>query len=207
MQSLTIFGTGQMADIASYYFLKANFEIDSYISDEESISQGTFLGKQVFKLEDFLAFNMQEKTKVFVAISYHKQNIIRQKYFEKFRSLGYSFASFVSPAAYVADDVKVGENVLILEGSCIQKSCLIDSNSFLWTGVNVGHHSQIGKNVFLGSNTVLMGCNIIGDNCHLAASSTVQDHLVLSSFTNLEPGKTLFSSPQDARLHSSGEIG
>jgi len=188
---LAIFGVGQISDMVSYYFAKINRDIECFIVDDKSISSDIFLNRPIFQIDDFLSGYNPEKVDAFVAISYHEQNTWREKYFGILGKAGFQFTSYISEHAYVENDVIWGENCLILEGSVIQKTCKIKNNSFIWTGVHIGHHSVIEENSFIGSSAVLMGCNIVGRNAHISANVTIKDHLEVSENSYLEPGKVV----------------
>jgi len=188
---IAIFGIGQMSDIVSFYFRGIGRKIKAYIVDDSSISACSFLGRPVFQIEEFCKNSPRNNIEVFVAISYHENNDLRERYFKFFSKLGYQFSSYVSAKSYLASDVEIGGNCLILEGVNIQKTCILRDNSFVWTAAQIGHHSIVGENVFLGSGSVLMGCNKVGNNAHISANATVKDHVNIEPRVFIPPGTVI----------------
>jgi len=189
--SLAIFGTGQMADLASYYFKQENINISFYLHDNYDLKESKFLDKPVLHLQEFISEKNILSNKIFVAVSYHEQNCIREKYFQMFLQNGYDLISYVSKDAFLASDVIIGKNCLVLEGAVVQKTTQIRDNTFIWTGAQIGHRSTLGENVFIGSGAVLMGCNAIGRNSHVSANATIYDHVEIEPHQTISPGKIL----------------
>lgn len=180
-----------MADIVSEYFLSSDSVIECFVIEEKKSSNKSFKGRPIYQINDFFELYDPSSIEIFVAISYHEQNKLREKYFKKFDSKKYRFASYVSRHAVIQSDVIVGRNCLILEGTVIQKTCVVNDNSFIWTGVQIGHHSKILENSFIGSGSVLMGCNIIGKNSHISASTTIKDHINVGKNTYTAIGSVI----------------
>lgn len=180
-----------MSDIVSFYFREIGREIQTYVVDDLECKTNTFLGRPIFQVEEFCKSMPTSTTEIFVAISYHQNNNLREQYFEYFSKLGYQFASYVSDKAYLASDVRIGGNCLVLEGTNIQKTCILEDNSYVWTATQIGHHSFVGKNVFLGSGVVLMGCNKVGNNAHISANATIKDHVDINAREFIPPGKVI----------------
>ena len=108
-------------------------------------------------------------------------------------------SSFVHPLASVTGNVTIGKNVFIGSGAAIrgdigeviiEDECNVQENCILHMfpgmkvhlkkGAHIGHGAiihgaQIGKNVLVGMNSVLMDNVEIGDNCIIGALSLVTD--------------------------------
>lgn len=108
-------------------------------------------------------------------------------------------SSFVHPLASVTGNVSIGKNVfvgsgaairgdfgeIIIEDGCnIQENCIIHMfpgiTVRLEQGSHIGHGAiihgaQIGKNVLVGMNSVIMDNVEIGDNCIIGALSLITE--------------------------------
>lgn len=108
-------------------------------------------------------------------------------------------SSFIHPLASVTGNVTIGKNVfigsgaairgdigeVIIEDGCnVQENCIIHMfpgvTVRLREGAHIGHGAiihgaQIGKNVLVGMNSVVMDNVEIGDNCIIGALSLVTD--------------------------------
>lgn len=120
---------------------------------------------------------MPKSMDIFVTISYHHQNTWRENIFNLFQTKGFHHANYISDHAHIEKNVKIGTNSMVLEEAVIQKIPEVMDNSYIWIGVQVGHHSVTGKKSFIVSGAVLMECNTIGRNSHHSANCTIKDHL------------------------------
>src|SRR6056297_833050 len=139
---LVIFGTGDIAELAWYYFTSEDrCEISCFTVDRD------FIEKKC----------PANEYKMFIAISYSGLNRLRaQKYFEA-KQKGYSFLSYISPKATIYDNSSTGENCCVFEDNTIQPFVKIGNNVTLWSGNHVGHHSVIEDHCFITSHVVISG--------------------------------------------------
>lgn len=93
--------------------------IESYVVDDVTSNKASFRGRPVHQLKEFMRLYSPDSVEVFVAISYHEQNTWRENYFNIFKENGFALTSYVSDNAYVAKDVILGSNCLVLEGTVI----------------------------------------------------------------------------------------
>lgn len=112
-------------------------------------------------------------------------------------------SSFIHPLASVTGNVTIGKNVFIGSGSAIrgdfgkiiiEEGCNVQENCIihmfpgvtvrLQKGAHIGHGAiihgaQIGKNVLVGMNSVLMDNVEIGDNCIIGALSLLTEGTII----------------------------
>ena len=178
MKKLIIFGNGEIASIAKYYFSNDR-KIDFFCVDDEYLKEAHFEKIPVIKKSEVVKLSVNEY-EIFVAISYSKLNKNRQVNYEFFKGLNFSMPSFIHDHSYVSKDSKIGSNCLILENQTIQKDVLIDDNVFLWSGNHIGHSTIISKHTYLSSHVVVSGNCKIGERSFFGVNSTVKD------FVNIE---------------------
>jgi len=75
----------------------------------------------------------------------------------------------------IHDDVEIGANVCIDKGSL--ENTVIGERSIIDNLVHVSHNVKIGKDVQVVALTMLGGSAILEDNCLIAMSSTLRDHV------------------------------
>ena len=121
MKPLVIFGTGEIAQLAQYYFSKdTDYEIVAFTVDAEYIDANEYCGLPVVPFEEIAKHYPPTNYNLFVALSYSNLNQIRKEKYLNAKSLGYRFASYISSFATVLNDFKIGENCFILEDNTIQ---------------------------------------------------------------------------------------
>jgi sugar O-acyltransferase (sialic acid O-acetyltransferase NeuD family) len=182
---LYIFGTGELAKIAfSYFFDSLRYNLKGFIVDDDFFSQEISLfGKPVLKYSESLQLLLHDNVETFVAISASRMNRDREGVFAKLDRKGVTFASFVSPQAFISNSASIGRNVFIFEHNVIQNGVSIGDNTILWSGNHIGHQTSIGAHNFISSHVVISGYCALENNCYIGVNSTIIDHIKISNGT------------------------
>ncbi|AIU25976.1 transferase [Pandoraea pnomenusa] len=175
---LVIFGTGDIAQLAHYYFTSdSDREIAAFAVDAAYRTSDVFCGLPVVDFETIAHTHPPAQFDLFVALSYAKLNGLRKARYELAKAVGYRLASYVSSRATVLNDDRIGENCFVLEDNTIQPFVEIGDNVTLWSGNHIGHHSRIGSHSFLASHVVVSGGVVIGEQCFIGVNATLRDHI------------------------------
>lgn len=178
MAKLVIFGTGDIAELARYYFeTDTDHDVVGFTVDRAYLREGAFCDLPVVAFEDVVTRFPVEDHIFFVALSYTKLNALRAEKYIAAKALGYRIASYVSSRATVLTRNEIGENCFILEDNTIQPFASIGNNVTLWSGNHIGHHSTIGDHCFLASHIVVSGGVAIGESCFIGVNATLRDHI------------------------------
>lgn len=175
---LVIFGTGDIAQLAHYYFsTDSSHEVVAFTVDAAYINSSEFCGLPVVPFEKLVNDYAPGTHEIFIALSYAKLNQVRKEKYLAAKSLGYRFASYVSSRATMLNDGRIGENCFILEDNTIQPFVTIGNNVTLWSGNHIGHHSTIHDHCFIASHVVVSGGVEIGESCFIGVNATLRDHI------------------------------
>lgn len=175
---LVIFGSGDIAELAHYYFsTDSDYEVVAFTVDASYIKEVTFCGLPVVAFEEVAQHYPPENSSFFVALSYSKLNAIRKEKFLAAKEKGYNLVSFVSSHATVLNGRQIGENCFIFEDNTIQPFVRIGNNVTLWSGNHIGHHSVIHDHTFIASHVVVSGSVEIGEQCFVGVNATLRDHI------------------------------
>lgn len=180
MRKLSIFGTGEFGEVAAYYFANfSDFLVEGYVVEDDFLGNDFHRNLPVRSKSEFLEQNPPQESSIFIAIGYSNRNRNRWRIIEEFRALGYSFASFVSPNAFVAEGSihPSTEHLFILEQNVIQPFSSISSDVIMWSGNHVGHHTTIGQGSFLTSKVAIAGGVKIGIRTTMGLGSLVIENL------------------------------
>ncbi|MHA6645999.1 acetyltransferase [Mesorhizobium sp. A623] len=177
-ERLIIFGAGDIAELAHYYFsTDSDYEVVAFVVDREYITVAQFCGLPVVAFDEVADRFPQRDHALFVALSYTKINAVRREKYIAAKAMGYRIASYVSSKATVLNDGKIGENCFILENNTIQPFVTIGNNVTLWSGNHIGHHSTISDHTFISSHVVVSGgCNV-AESCFIGVNATIRDHV------------------------------
>lgn len=175
---IVIFGSGDIAQLAHYYFsTDSNYEVVAFTVDENHIKESNFCGLPVFAFEDVVEKYPPDSCDFFVALSYSKLNAVRKEKFLAAKERGYKLVSYISSRATVLNEGNIGENCFIFENNTIQPYVLIGNNVTLWSGNHIGHHSVIHDHTFIASHAVVSGGVEIGEQCFVGVNATIRDHI------------------------------
>lgn len=191
---LVIFGAGDIAELAHYYFkTDSNYEVVAFTVDASYIKESNFGGLPVVAFEDVVQHYPPESNEFFVALSYSKLNAVRKDKFIAAKSMGYRVASYLSSRATLLNDRQFGENCFVLEDNTVQPFVKIGNNVTLWSGNHIGHHSTIGDHTFIASHAVISGGVEIGEQCFLGVNATLRDHIKVGDRCVVGAGAILLS--------------
>lgn len=188
MKPLIIFGAGDIAELADFYFRRTDDQkVAAFVVDAAFLNGDTLHGRPLLALEEVAKAFPPEAHDAFVAVSYARMNRLRADKVAALREQGYRLASYVSAKATVLTD-QIGENCFILEDNTLQPFCRIGNNVTLWSGNHIGHHSVIEDNAFISSHVVVSGGVTIGANSFIGVNCTIVDHIQVAPFTMLGAG-------------------
>ena len=171
-KKLVIFGLGEIAEMAYEYFTKdSDFEVCAFVADKKFIDTEEKRNLPIVDTEQLLRRFSPMFFWLFVAIGESNLNYDRRRIYLKLKSQGYRFASYVSSKAFVWDNVKIGENCLVLGNNTLDPFVTIGDNVVLWCGNHIGHRSVIRAHCFITSHVVVSGFCEIGENCFMGVNS------------------------------------
>lgn len=194
---LVIFGSGEIAEIAHYYFsTDSNYEVVAFTVDANYIKESDFCGLPVIAFEDVAKKYPPDSCDFFVALSYSKLNAIRKEKFLTAKEHGYRLANFISSRATILNDGRIGENCFIFEDNTIQPFVTIGNNVTLWSGNHIGHHSVIHDHAFIASHVVISGGVEIGEQCFVGVNATLRDHIKIGDRCVVGAGALLLADAE-----------
>lgn len=192
---LVIFGIGQVAELADYYFsLDHHRPAAAFCVDDEFVESAQYLGRPVVARSEILRAYPPATSDVFVAIAYGEMNRLRERVCRGLEEDSYNLVSYISPRATVFQGVTWGPNAFILEGNTVQPFARIGRGVTLWSGNHVGHHSSIGDFSFITSHVVIGGGAALGKGVFIGMNATVRDHVSLGDHVLVGAGAMVLSS-------------
>ena len=191
---LVIFGAGDIAQLAHFYFgRETEFEVVAFSVDAAFVKEPTFCGLPVIAFQEILTLYPPQQNAMFIAVGYSKLNAVRKEKYLAAKALGYQIASFKSPRATILNEGRLGDNCFILEDVTIQPFVTIGNNVTLWCGSTICHHSIIEDHCFLASHVIVSGGVDIGEQCFIGANATLRDHIKIGEKCVVGAGALLLS--------------
>ena len=202
MKRLVIFGTGQIGQVAHYYFTEdSEYEVVGFTVDSAFMDSDRAMGLPVTGFEEVERRFPPDQCDLFLAIGYGKLNQARQAKLQEARAKGYRLAHYVSSRAWVWRGFEPTDNLFLLENNTVQPFVSIGENTTLWSGNHIGHHATIGANVFVASQVVISGAVTIGDNCFLGVNATIADNLTIGARCVIGAGALVLRDAPDGSVY------
>jgi sugar O-acyltransferase (sialic acid O-acetyltransferase NeuD family) len=202
MNRLVIFGTGDIAELAHYYFENdSTYDVVAFVVDDAFKKEDEFQGKPVTVFSEIRRNFPNSGFDVFVALSYSKMNAIRKEKYLQVKSAGYKLPSYISSRATILNNGEIGENCFILEDNTIQPRVKIGNNVTLWSGNHIGHHSVIGDHSFISSHVVISGGVNIEESVFIGVNATVRDHITIGELSLIGAGATIMKSTETESIY------
>jgi sugar O-acyltransferase (sialic acid O-acetyltransferase NeuD family) len=198
MQEIIIFGTGEIAELADFYFNHdSKLKVAGFTVDQAHLKNTEFRGRSVVPFERVTESFPPQKYGLFVALSYSGINQLRAAKVAIGRAAGYQIVSYVSSRATIFPEIQIKENCFILEDNTIQPFAQIGANVTLWSGNHIGHHSVIEDNVFIASHVVVSGGVRIGQGSFIGVNATLRDHVNIGKSCVIGAGALVLEDQPD----------
>jgi sugar O-acyltransferase (sialic acid O-acetyltransferase NeuD family) len=206
LKPLVIFGAGEIAEVAHFYFTQdAKRAVAGFTVDAAYLKEPRFCGLPVVPFEEAPARFPAATHDLFVALSYARINALRAQKCAHTRAQGYSLASYVSSKATVWPGFAPGANCFILEDNTLQPFATVADNVTLWSGNHIGHHARIGANCFITSHVVISGGVEVGENAFIGVNATVRDHVRIGARSVIGAGSLVLEDvPADGVVAARG---
>lgn len=202
MSKIIIFGTGDIAQIANYYFdIDSEHEVVAFTVNQEYLKEDTFEGKPVVAFEELEKKYPVTEFQLFIALSYSKMNKIREAKYHEAKAKGYTLVSYISSKCSYMSQYPCGDNCFIFEDNTIQPFVKLGNNITLWSGNHIGHHSIIHDHNFISSHVVISGHCEIKSNCFLGVNATLHNNVVIEKETLLAAGAIISKNTAEKEVY------
>jgi len=209
MARLVIFGAGDIARLAHYYFTHDSaHEVVAFSADAAYVKEAAFLGLPLVPFEEVEQRYPPGDHQMFVALSYARMNHARAEKCDAAAAKGYALASYVSSRCTYLAPSPPGPNAFILEDNTVQPFVAIGRDVTLWSGNHIGHDSVIGDHVFISSHVVVSGHVHIEPFCFLGVNSTLRNGIRLATGTLVGAGAALMedTTPEGVYLAARAKL-
>jgi sugar O-acyltransferase (sialic acid O-acetyltransferase NeuD family) len=195
MARLVIFGTGDIARLAHFYFTRdSEHEVAAFTVDAEYRRGDTFEGLPLVDTGTVASTYPPDQYAMFIAISYAKMNRVRASKYAQMKSAGYRLVSYVSSRCSYLSDSRPGDNCFILEDNTIQPFARIGNDVTLWSGNHIGHDSVIEDHCFITSHVVISGNVTVRPYCFIGVNATLRNSIEIAPSTLIGAGAVIMKN-------------
>jgi sugar O-acyltransferase (sialic acid O-acetyltransferase NeuD family) len=201
-QNIIVFGSGDIAQIAAYYFeIDSEYEVVAFTVNKDYITQNEFEGKPVVAFEEIQDIYSPNEFKMFIALSYSKMNKIREQKYNEAKEKGYELVSYISSRCSNMSQFPLGDNCFVFEDNTIQPFVKIGNNVTLWSGNHIGHHSIIHNHNFVSSHVVISGHCEVKSNCFLGVNATIHNGIIIEAETLVGAGAIISKNTEEKGVY------
>lgn len=211
MAKLVLFGAGDIARLAHYYFTHdSEHDVVAFCVDQEYLTAPEFLDLPVVSFEEVGQHYPPDAYRMFIALSYARMNQVRAAKYAAAKALGYELVSYVSSRCTFLTQYPIGDNCFILEDNTIQPFVTIGNDVTLWSGNHIGHDSTIEDHCFIASHVVVSGNCRVGAYSFLGVNATLSNSIRVAEHSLIGAGAVVMKDtvqkgvylPRPAQLYS-----
>jgi len=204
MAKIVIFGMGDIARLAKFYFTNDSKHTVAAFTVDESYRQVDFF--QDLPCVDFETVEDRfppVEHKMFVALSYAKMNKVRAVKYSEAKAKGYDLVSYVSSRCSFLTQYQIGDNCFILEDNTIQPFVRIGNDVTVWSGNHIGHHSIIEDHCFLAPRCAVSGNVHIQPYCFVGINATLRNSINIARESLIGAGAVIMNDTVEKGVYMS----
>ncbi len=200
-KALIIYGVGHLAEYAAYVFQNDSpYNVIGFCLESSYLEANPSEGKEIISFEKLEEKYPEKDIHLFIAVG---NNLVRERIFAMAKKNKYRLATYISSKASTWENLEIGYNCFIGEGSVIQPFVKIEDNSILF-GARIGHHCAIGKHSLLSGPTV--GGNVsIGEYSFIGLNAVIQQNINIGSKNIIGMGVAIKHSTPDKAVFSAAK--
>ena len=209
MKDIIIFGTGEIAELAHYYFEhdpESQYNVVAFTVDDEYVKSETFNSLPLVPISKLKELYPTQKFAAHVALSYQKLNQLREAKYNLMKALGYELVSYVCSKSALWQDLKHGDNCFILENQTIQPTVKIGNNVMIWSTNHLGHNCEIKDHTYLASGITVSGHTIIGERTFIGVNAAFKDFIRIGADCFITMGANVVRDIEKGSTVTSNEI-
>lgn len=168
-----IIGSGGHAKVLIEALLASSAVIKGIVDSNPMLAGSRILGVPVLGGDDVVVEFTPSQIQLVNGVGSIGLPNLRQRLYERFKILGYDFATVIHPSAVVTSDVILGEGSQVMAGAVIQPGSHIGCNTIINTRASVDHDCIIGDHVHISPGVTLSGGVDIGAGSHIGTGATL----------------------------------
>jgi sugar O-acyltransferase (sialic acid O-acetyltransferase NeuD family) len=108
-------------------------------------------------------------------IGYQGVNQLRARKYEQAKKKGYKLLTYIDERSAIAEGVEIGDNCIISANQSIDPFVKIGNDVIIRNGSYIGHHVVIGDHCFIANHVAISGGSIIEPYTFLGINSTIRN--------------------------------
>lgn len=190
---LIVGGGGHAAALAEI-LIKQGTQIVGVVSPQ--ITAGGVLFEDIpHYLSDDDIFNFSpENTLLVNGIGSMPYQSLRENIYNRFRNMGYKFATVIADSATVSDYSVLHSGVQVMNKCVINIGCTVGENTIINTSSSIDHDCNIGSNCHIAPGSVLSGHVEIQVGVHVGTGARVINNVTIGERSIIGVGANVINS-------------
>ncbi|TMS92573.1 pilus assembly protein [Pseudoalteromonas sp. S201] len=203
---LIIGGGGHAAALAEI-LIKQKKRIIGVVSPELTAGNILFENIELFlNDEDILKFRPEDILLV-NGIGSMPYKSLREDVYNRFKKLGYEFATVIADSALVSDYSTLKCGVQVMNNCVVNIGSKVGENTIINTSTSIDHDCIIGAHCHLAPGTTLSGQVVIENNVHVATGVNVINNITIGHNTIIGVGANIIKAiPANSIVYGAREI-
>lgn len=186
-----VLGAGGHAVVVVEILRKLNANILGLVSKDAPNLTGVFEGLVCYPSDDDVLNFSCDQIVLVNAIGSLPGNNVRFKVHNKFKKLGYHFATLVSPNAIISDYATLCEGVQVMPGAIVNANSHIGEGSIINSGAIIEHDCDIGRQNHIAPGAILSGGVVTGEFVHISTGAKVIQGISIGEHSVVGAGATV----------------
>lgn len=200
---VVIFGIGTFASVVAQYL---GDRVVAFTVDKDYREKTAFMQKPVETFENLRHTYPPNEYELLFAVTQqngHRQ-LLRTKCSQA-KEMGYLFARFVHPTAYVGKSVTLNEGVIISPHAVVESNSWLGMGTIVRSGAYIGHHCWLGGFVYVAPRASMSGHVTIQWNAFIGNNATLRDRITIGENAIVGAGAVVLRDVRDNEVYKAME--
>lgn len=189
--SVLLIGSGGHASVLLELLIEQKINVIGYVSPTVATNTKLFSNLRWFKSDDDILKFDKSAIKLVNGIGSLPGNTLRADFYNKYKEIGYNFATLISKYASLSAYVFLEEGVQVMRGAIIQTGTSVGYNSIVNTGAIIDHDCTIGNNNHIASGVSISGNVTSKANVHFGTGACVIQSININEDVVVGAGTTI----------------
>jgi sugar O-acyltransferase (sialic acid O-acetyltransferase NeuD family) len=197
-----VFGNTNVAELNYFYLTHDSpYEVVGFTVDGAFRGKDMLCGLPVVPFENIEKIYPPREHKMSLPLGFRDVNRFRAAKYAQAKAKGYQLISYVSSKSITWSDLEIGDSCFIFESAVVEPGVRIGNNVMIGQGSVVGHNSIIKDHCFLAPHTAIMGGVTVEPYSVLGANSTVRDGVTIARECIIGAGVTITKTTKEKGVY------
>lgn len=206
LPEVLLYGNGQIARML-FHFMRPTHRVAAFTVDRALITDPAYEGVPIVPFEEIESLYPPGRYPMIIAVGFVDMNRIRAARYAEAKGKGYRFINYIHPSVVIHDNLKLGENTVLLDHVSVHPGTSIGNSTFICSNTNIGHGCRIGDNCWINAGVAIAGETTIGANTFIGINAAIGDNLQVAEACYIGASTliTRNTAPEEVYVSASGE--